>query len=335
MPHNGAIAVGGGCCCCFLVTLIVVLSTSLSKVDQSEWCLKYYWWSESVDEDPVVEPGVVAVGMGNYLIRFPNTNKYCYFRDFSRGLQKAAGDIYQPSIQVRTNDGLAISLELEFVYKLQQKNLYQLYMLVGDGDGDSDSDGDVISYRNVLVLTSLGVIDTWATTFSAKDFYSSRELVATTFQRELTRTLGEKLFVDVVSFQLQPAHFPDAFAKSIIETQEKKQDIQVAIQERQTKIIQKNTTLKNAKELAKKMAIGAEAEAEQVRLEAQAQNAQYLYRQQVLAQGYAKALSHFTANGLQAGGMHQFLQYLKLEAFKAHNGTQKIVRLGALTHQTN
>ena len=41
--------------------------------------------------------------------------------------------------------------------------------------------------------------------------------------------------VEVVSFQLQPAHFPPKYAAAIVETQEMKQDIQVAEQENKTK----------------------------------------------------------------------------------------------------
>ena len=39
----------------------------------------------------------------------------------------------------------------------------------------------------------------------------------------------------MVSFQLQPAHFPPKYAAAIVETQEMKQDIQVAEQENKTK----------------------------------------------------------------------------------------------------
>lgn len=41
---------------------------------------------------------------------------------------------------------------------------------------------------------------------------------------------------EVVSFQLQPAHFPEKYAAAIVETQEMKQDIQVAEQENKTKV---------------------------------------------------------------------------------------------------
>jgi len=324
MSNQTVAAVGGGTCCCFLIAVIIVIATSFKTVDQSEWCLKYYWWSESVDPEPLVEPGVVMIGLGNYLISFPNTNKYCYFRNFDRSLTPNEGDSYNRPLNVRTSDGLAITLELEFVYRLQQQNLYKLYQLVGD-------DGGKPSYTTSMVHVAMGVIDTWATTFSAKDFYTDRGVVADTFKKKLLETLSELLYIDVQSFQLQPAHFPDQFANAIVETQEKKQDIQVAMQERQTKIIQKESQLKNQQSLAQKVELQAKAEAARIELDAQAQNAQYLYRQEVMAQGYAKALQHFSEQGMQANGMTNFLSYMQLEALKAHNSSGKLVRLAPIT----
>lgn len=262
------------------------------------------------------------IGLGNYLISFPNTNKYCYFRNFDASLTPSEGDSYNRPLKVRTSDGLAIVLELEFVYLLQQQNLYKLYQLVGDVNGQP-------SYVTSMTHVAMGVIDTYATTFSAKDFYTDRGVVADTFKRKLSEELSKQLYIDVKSFQLQPAHFPDAFANSIIETQEKKQDIQVAMQERQTRIIQKESQLKNQQSLARKVELEAQGEAQKIELDAQAQAAQYLYRQTVVAEGYAKALQHFHAQN-PGTAITNFLSYLKLEALKAHNTTGKLVRLDSL-----
>jgi len=249
MANEKVFIVGAGGCCCFVIAIIIVLATSFKTVDQSEWCLKYYWWSESVDPEPLVEPGIVMVGLGNYLISFPNTNKYCYFRQFDASLTPNEGDSYNRPLNVRTSDGLAIKLELEFVYRLQQQNLFKLYELLGD-----DASGKP-AYTSSMVHVAMGVIDTWATNFSAKDFYTDRGNVATVFKLKLTEELGKLLHIDVMSFQLQPAHFPDAFANAIIETQEKKQDIEVARQERTTKKIQKESELKNEQSLAKSSSV--------------------------------------------------------------------------------
>eukprot|EP00931_Biecheleriopsis_adriatica_P103840 TRINITY_DN78631_c0_g1_i1.p1 TRINITY_DN78631_c0_g1~~TRINITY_DN78631_c0_g1_i1.p1 ORF type:complete len:320 (-),score=80.09 TRINITY_DN78631_c0_g1_i1:166-1125(-) len=315
MERNTMLLGGGGCCCClFVVTLIVMLAMSFQKVESSEWALQYNWWSETLNTEPITEAGVQYVGVGNYLIRFPATNKYCYFRNFDNSFQPDKDDVFMPPIDVRTNDGLKVKIELEFVFKLQMANLYHQYMLVGES-----------GYRNTMVHLAEGVITEYSTKFSAQAFYGDRGDVAKAFQDSLTDVLGKELFIDVVSLQLQPAHFPSAYAAAIVETQEMKQDIQVAEQENKTKVIQKQTELYNARQLAEQIIIKAEGEAQQTLLANQANVAQFTYRQQVLAEGYAKALQFFQPGGQDA--VPNFLQYMKLEALKAHNTNQSTIKL--------
>eukprot|EP00405_Crypthecodinium_cohnii_P024623 CAMPEP_0206488236 /NCGR_PEP_ID=MMETSP0324_2-20121206/42259_1 /ASSEMBLY_ACC=CAM_ASM_000836 /TAXON_ID=2866 /ORGANISM="Crypthecodinium cohnii, Strain Seligo" /LENGTH=242 /DNA_ID=CAMNT_0053967155 /DNA_START=373 /DNA_END=1101 /DNA_ORIENTATION=- len=240
-------------------------------------------------------------------------------------MSRESNDVYMPPIDVRTSDGLAIQLELEFVYRLQKHKLRDLFMLVGP-----DSAEETANFRSFMVNTALGVLDTYATTFSAKDFYSSREKVANVFQQELTRVLSSELYIDLQSLQLQPAHFPKQFADAIVTTQEKKQDIQVAAQEQETSRIQQMTRLANIKALAQKQTIDAEANASKIRLDAQARNSQYVYKQTKLAEGYQKALSHFTQGGAEAAGMTKFMQYMHVEAMKSHSSAKTMVRLSAL-----
>merc|ERR1712232_793984 len=136
-----------------------MLFMSFQKVEQSQWALRYNSWSESVGEDPITQAGVQYLGVGNYLITFPSTNKYCYFRDFDNSFNPDRDDVFMPPITVRTNDGLKVKLEMEFVYRLQMANLYHVYMLVGDS-----------GYKNTMVHLSEGVITEYATNFSAQAF---------------------------------------------------------------------------------------------------------------------------------------------------------------------
>eukprot|EP00440_Ansanella_granifera_P009900 gb/GFBE01010730.1/.p1 GENE.gb/GFBE01010730.1/~~gb/GFBE01010730.1/.p1 ORF type:complete len:317 (+),score=101.29 gb/GFBE01010730.1/:1-951(+) len=315
MANTYVLAGGCGCCCLFVIALIVMLAMSFAKVETSQWALRYNWWSESVGKEPITQAGVQYVGVGNYLITFPATNKYCYFRNFDNSFTPDKDDVFQPPITVRTNDGLKVRLEMEFVYRLQMANLYHLYMLVGNA-----------GYRNTMVHLAEGVITEHATKFSAQAFYGDRGDVADAFKAAITEALAKHLFIDVQSFQLQPAHFPQAYAAAIVETQEMKQDIQVAEQENKTKVIRKQTELFNARQLANQIIIKAEGNAQQILLANQADVAQYKYRQQVLAEGYSKALDFF---GGQDAVPH-FLEYMKLEALKAHNSTAKTIKLNPI-----
>lgn len=315
MVDNVVLLGGGGCCCClFVVFVVLMLALGFKKVESSQWALQYDWWSESVKKDPLTQAGLHFVGIGNYLVTFPSTSKYCYFRNFDNSFQPDDDDVFMPPLSVRTSDGLKVTLELEFVYRLQMAKLYDLYMLVGD-----------TGYRNTLVHVAAAAISAHATNFSAQAFYGDRGDVQGAFQAALAQELDRVLYITVVSFQLQPAHFPPKYAAAIVETQEMKQDIQVAEQENKTKVIQKQTELFSARQLAHQIIIKAEGEAQQTLVRNQADVAQFKYRQQVLAEGYSKALNFFSSSGQDA--VSNFLNYLKVEALKAHDSGQRTVKL--------
>jgi len=304
-----------GCCCCLtFICILIFIGLGFKKVESSQWALVYDWWAESVREDAITQAGLHFVGLGSYLLLFPATSKYCYFRNFDGSFQPTQEDVYEKPLVVRTSDGLKVTLELEFVFRLQMNNLRSLYMLVG-----------AESYQNTLVHIASGTIAAHATNFSAQAFYGDRGGVASAFQEALTQELAQRLYINVMSFQLQPAHFPKEYAAAIVETQEMKQDIQVAEQENKTKVIRKQTELFSARQLAHQIVIKAEGDAQQTLVSNQADVAQFKYRQQVLAEGYARALQFFSASGQDA--VPEFLSYMKLEAFKAHDNSKKTVKL--------
>mmetsp|Transcript_48631 Transcript_48631/g.113528 ORF Transcript_48631/g.113528 Transcript_48631/m.113528 type:complete len:318 (-) Transcript_48631:68-1021(-) len=304
----------GGCCCLTFLVILVLIGLGFQKVESSQWALQYDWWSESVRENPITQAGLHFIGLGSYLLLFPSTSKYCYFRNFDNSFEPDQDDVFQPPLVIRTNDGLKVTLELEFVFRLQMNNLRPLYMLVGDS-----------GYKNTLVHVAAGTITEHATNFSAQAFYSDRTGVQTAFQESLTAVLSQRLYINVMSFQLQPAHFPAAYKAAIVETQEMKQDIQVAEQENKTKVIRKQTELFSARQLANQIVIKAEGDANQTLIQNQADVAQFKYRQQVLAEGYARALQFFATGGQDA--VPDFLNYMKLEALKAHDNSKKTVKL--------
>jgi len=316
--NKALIGLLGGSCCVFVIFFIVFMATSFSKVEQGEWCLKYNWWSESVDRTAKTQPGVIMVGMGNSLIRFPSVQKYVYFRKFDGTMTRTKGDAFEPPIACRTKDGLTVQLELEFTYKLLAPNLYDLYMLTGPS-----------GYIMPLVHVSNGVIDNLATTFTAREFYGNRTLVATQFKDALAQTLRTDLFIELQNLMLQPAHFPKNYSSSISKTQAQRQDIEVAEQEKKTIVIQKQTQLQQATELAKRSVIQAEGEAQKVTLDNAASVAQFRYRQQKEAEGYAQAMAYFTQSNAGTA-IEDFLNYLKVKALKEHDANKTAVSLTPL-----
>lgn len=311
---NQLVLLGGCACCLCIIFTVVMLATSITVVETTEWCLKYDWWAESVDEDPISTPGMQFVFMGNYLIRYPNVNKNVYFRK-SNSLSIDAGDIRKGALAVRTNDGLTVDLELEFTYKLQLQNLRKLYLLVGEH-----------MWYESLIYTSEGVIDNVATEYTAQEFFLNRTQIEAELTNRLREALDTNLFITLQTLQLQPAHFPAKYSASITETQTWSQDIEVAQQEQLTAIIKKNTELKTAQELAQKVVVQAQASAQEVLLNNNATVTQFKYRQLKEAQGYQQTLAFFAQEN-EAEAVGNLLLYMKTRAFAEHDEAKKTIKL--------
>jgi len=324
-------AAAGGCCFCVCATvifLIVMLATGYGKVDQTEWALKYNYWSESIDAEPIVQPGMRWVGMGNYLLRFPNTNKNVFFRNGgAEGGGGGEGDLWQPPISVRTTDGLIVDLEMEITYRLDMAKLRDLYMLVGEGPEDDSTMQN--GWHANLVNLAIGIIDNWSTKFVAREFMMNRSLVGLTFEEQLKPAL-KSFHIDLQTLQLQGVQFPAAkeYEKSILDTTAWLRKVSLAKQEKITMAIQQQTKLKMAQELASKTLIDAQGQANQTMLNNAAVVAQYIYRQKKDAEGYKQQLDFFRTRSSSAP-VSDFLNYMQTRAFKVHQDGQTVVKLSA------
>lgn len=309
---------GIGCCfCCFAVFLAIFIGTSLGSVETTQWALKYNWWSESVDQETMLTPGLKWVGMGNYLIFFPNVNRNVFFRDFRSGSNFGSeDDIIRDPIAVRTLDGLSINLELEFTYQLQPENLRKMYLLIGG------------SWTDILVQISQSVIDNYACKFTAQEFYLNRTLIQQTFTDQVRDTLSSQLFMTLKTLQLQPAHFPDAYSHSIKLTQYYNTDIEVAVQEQKTVSIQKQTEKKIAEVLAEKTVVEAEAEAAKIQYQNEAEVSQFIFRQEKQAEGYKKALDFYgTADSNPDAAIGNFANHMRVRALQEHDKKHAAVKI--------
>lgn len=303
MADDAPIVFGGGCCCCALLFLFIFLTTSLTTVDQMEMCLKYNWWSNTVDEQTYTEPGIMYKGISNQMICYPNYNQYVYFRE---GAPENDNSVNREHISVRTEDGLSVDLSMEFVYRLQASNLRAMYLLVGD-----------TGYKHVMVNVAEGALDNAATRFPADIFYQDRATVQEAFKNAVTDSLAGSLFIDVVALQLQPASFPLAYAESITNTQVAMQDGLVALQEQERTRVEKQTELQTAQLLAERALIEADAEALHILAQNVAEVQSFAYRQQREADGYQAALSFF--HDVDSGNaVPDFLKYLGALAMSEH-----------------
>jgi regulator of protease activity HflC (stomatin/prohibitin superfamily) len=293
-----------------------MLSTSLTTLDQTEWALKYDWWQESIGEEQLVQPGMMWVGMGNYLLRFPNTNKNVYFKREST--DAGEGDISRPPISVRTYDGLIVDLQLEITYRLNIEHIRDLYMLVGEG-GDCPASTQC-GWHSFLVHVTMGVIDNLATSFNARDFYVNRTTVSEIFDAELSKVLSSQLFIDLQTLQLQDVDFSQAkaYEKSIVDTSNWERSIGIVRQTQLTKRIQQETLYLTAQKLANTTIINAQGDAAQTELNNVAEVTQFKYRQLQDAKGYKQQLDEFRTTLPEAQAIGSFLNYMQTRALAKH-----------------
>jgi len=294
-----------------MIFIIVLLSSSMKSVHQTDWAIKYNWWSTAIDAEPIVTPGLHWVGMGNTLILYPNVVQNTRY-----------------NLEVRTFDGLSLQIDIEFTYRLQAANLNKLFILAGPGSEDGyPAPGYNTAHEPLLRHVATGVLDNLATMFVAKSFYLNRTSVADTFKLGLTEALAAQLFIDVLTLQLQNSVMPQAYTQAILRTSMLDRNISVAQQERATKVIQMETQKQMAERLAEKTIITAQGEAGSLLAEATAKVDQFKYGIKREAEGYKKSLEYFAGRSGSGAAISDFMAYMDVRAMQDHSSSSKTIKM--------
>eukprot|EP00929_Paragymnodinium_shiwhaense_P115274 TRINITY_DN8401_c0_g1_i1.p1 TRINITY_DN8401_c0_g1~~TRINITY_DN8401_c0_g1_i1.p1 ORF type:complete len:324 (-),score=70.23 TRINITY_DN8401_c0_g1_i1:248-1219(-) len=311
------------CClvCCLSVTIGVMLSCSYGSLATTEWGLSYSWWSEAVDPTPLTTAGLVYLGIGNTLIKYPNINKHIYFR--SSNVDLGPGNVLNRAFPVRTNDGLRLELELEFSYRLRSDKLYDLYMLSGP---DAGTNGHEAGYLDLLMTQAKGSLETTATSFVAKEYYLNRTLVADRMLQGLREVLGSTLWIDVQTLQLQNSNLPHAYTEAIRKTSVLARNISVAEQERKTRLIQANTQKLKAETLANKTVMLSTGQAATTLIDNEVKTQMFQYMQQREADGYKGAVDFFRGSG-SADPVADFLRYMQTRILEDHAQSKSTIQV--------
>jgi hypothetical protein len=94
-------------------------------------------------------------------------------------------DADRPGIESRTKDGLQVSLNAQFQYKLRKGSLYNLYMKYGE------------NYKDPCILYSLDIMNDAATNFTADQFINEVSTVTNVLQEALKKVWNDQCFTDV------------------------------------------------------------------------------------------------------------------------------------------
>lgn len=176
--------IGGG------VTGSILLGFSFETVEFNEYGLKQSFWTKAIVGDPVRGGGLQYIGLEYDFVKFPATWQTIDFTPST-----SADDI---PITTQTKDGLAITFDASFQYRLNKSMIVDLYSQFGTG------------YNTQIVQVSRGSLRNVAARYSALQFLQNRSQVSEAMRLEVVNDLST-LHIEIDFFQLRAITLPDAF----------------------------------------------------------------------------------------------------------------------------
>lgn len=122
MCDDDSTKVIAGCsCCCCIITTFVLIVMSIATLPINTWGLDYNGIGKTVD--PMAQTaGIKFLGPLHSFIQYPTTQQTFSFQSGGIG----------PAISARTIDGLIVTFNANFQYKLNKDDLYKMYMKFGE-----------------------------------------------------------------------------------------------------------------------------------------------------------------------------------------------------------
>jgi len=283
----------------------------LEQVDYNCYALKQNVLTKEID-DEVYEAGLYWVGIQYDMIRFPSTWQTIEFIPSDKDENKKTEDDksantdtdlpleeqgYGKDIPVssRTEDGLDLSIDLSFQYKLNKdtvKDLYSAYTL---------------DYSDAILRIARGVIRDVSSKYDALEFFYNRSQI----DSEIKQALIDKedvMFVEIGEFQLREINLPDSFENAIELVEVAKQEIKIAEYQQQAATIRASTLIIEAQAQYNISIIEAQATAQVLNITFTAQ---------------AESLFHLAE---QLGfNSTQLLTYLWIQAIEHHDSAYLII----------
>lgn len=235
-----------------IISLIVLTSgvlwftLSFETVDVTEYGLKQHSIDRWIDESQIYEAGRHDVGIWFDMIRFPATVQVIEYFSPEVGETRSASE---SPLGSRSKDGLLISIEVAFHYKLRKNQLVDLYKEFAN------------TYHERYIGEGRTSLRDAASFFNAIEFFNNRTGIAIVMEDVLRESLNE-MYADVVYLQLRDVNLPDEFEDALKRVQVAQQEYEIAQFEQQSAIVRAQTKILEAQAQANITVISAEADAE-------------------------------------------------------------------------
>lgn len=256
------------------------LSFSFGRVHTLEYALDWNHLDQTVGET-TLSSGLHFLGAPwHSLVIYPGTLQNMVF---------STSDTPTDELHTRTADGLQVVLEITYQYQLVVAELHNLF-------DDFGPDG----YAPVYFDVASHLISEEATTYSAYEFFNSKEAIAVAMQTKLDQYFQQHLHAHVVSLQIQSCRLPDAFNAAITDTVTQRQNITNAAKYLDQQTVSLQTNLVVAGKQANATIATAEGNARQILLQAEAASSMAAQNGAAEAEAYAnvKARLGFTNSEL-------------------------------------
>lgn len=252
-----------------LITLLIIVGivigfgfSGLEKLDTNQFGLARSTWSGEVETDMVYEAGMHWIGLFKEFIAFPSIQQtITYYTSESN------------AVTGRTQDGLAISLDISFQYQLLKEGIAYLYTTMGE------------SYDSIFWQFARDVIRDVASLYTAIEFFNNRTVIGTDMEMSMVEEFNLEYNVNIPAYQLLQIDLPDTFEQALERAEVARQEIEIALLEQEKALIEAETLILIAQAQYNVTIIEAQAEADAfiILMQAQADAVNITLTQQALS----------------------------------------------------
>ena len=217
MGHELDEPLAGGCCLVVLIVTIVLFACSFDTLEPKLYGLVYDETFMTVPRDDIrrekrEDGGRYMIGLGRNVIEYPRGLIAMDWND---------KDTDGGSIEVWTNQGQNVYLDLSLQVRLSQAKLAKLYYTWGT------------HYRDHLRVLVVSEVKNLAPRYDTLSFFNQRLNITQTMENGIRSRFAEDGgFFELASFQLRSIALPSGFERAILEKILKRQAIKRAVQQR-------------------------------------------------------------------------------------------------------
>lgn len=280
-----------GCVVAIALCCLALVYSAWSVLEPWEIGLDYSLFTQSISPEAWTS-GRHYLGVGHTFIRFNSTVTTV---QFSHDALASSGPL-----RSRTADGLELTLELSFQYRLLPDSLYKMYTNYGP------------DFDLTFVKMGMDLLTVAATKHEARGFFVNRTVIGIMMEETLRSHFMACAFVAVPLFQFQAVSLPKDFESAIKATQVAEQKIKRVQAEQSMLKVEYETEVIKAQRYLQVREQQASAAQESIKLRNMADVNSFNATQLLAASAFQEILELFK------GDTAKLLSYMKVRAIRDH-----------------